>query len=76
MESLSQQLAGGQLTLVTGSIWLALALVLSIAGGATAGVVLAGKDLGNQLAALMGGMFGPTAVMPAVVAGLVVLRFL
>lgn len=55
---------------------LALALVLGIAGGAAAGVRLAGKDLGNALAAMMGGFFGPTAVAPAAAVGLGLLCWL
>lgn len=47
------------------------ALVLSMAGGA-----LAGKDLGNELAAMMGAMFGPTAAVPAVLVGLIVLALI
>lgn len=73
MDTLSQQLADGQLTAATAAILLGIAFVLSVAGGAAAGVALAGKDLGNQLAALMGGMFGPTAVLPAAAIGLIVL---
>ena len=57
-------------------MWLAMAFVLSMAGGALAGMRLAGKDLGNELAAMMGAMFGPTAVLPAVVLGLIVLAFI
>jgi hypothetical protein len=76
MDSLSQQLADGQLTAATAMVFLGIALVLSVAGGAAAGIALAGKDLGHQLAALMGGMFGPTAVLPAAVIGLVVLRLI
>jgi hypothetical protein len=76
MTSILQQLAGGHLSLSTGLIWIVLALVLSGAGGALTGIVLAGKDLGNGLAALMGGMFGPTAAVPTTIAGLLVLRLL
>ena len=54
-------------------MWVLMAFVLSMAGGALAGVRLAGKDLGNELAAMMGAMFGPTAAVPAVLLGLVVL---
>ena len=54
-------------------MWVLMAFVLSMAGGALAGVRLAGKDLGNELAAMMGAMFGPTAAVPAVLVGLVVL---
>lgn len=76
MEPLLQQLANGDLTLVTGLVWTLLAALLSLIGGAMAGVALAGKDLGNELAALMGGMFGPSAAVPAVVAGLFLLHLL
>lgn len=76
MESLLQQLANGDLTLVTGLVWTLLAALLSLIGGAMAGVALAGKDLGNEVAALMGGMFGPSAAVPAVVAGLFLLHLL
>lgn len=54
-------------------MWLLMAFVLSMLGGALAGMRLAGKDLGNELAAMMGAMFGPTAAVPAVLVGLVVL---
>lgn len=76
MDSILQQLLSGELTVVTGAIWIAIGFLLSVLGGACAGVVLAGRDLGNELAALMGGMFGPTAAVPAVVAGLLVLQLL
>lgn len=76
MDSLAQQLAVGHLTPATGLILLVLTLVLSIAGGAITGIVLAGKDLGNQLAALMGAMFGPTAAIPAALVGLLLLALL
>lgn len=74
MDSILQHLTSGELTVVTVAIWIAIAFLLSVMGGACAGVVLAGKDLGNELAALMGGMFGPTAAVPAVLAGLIVLQ--
>ena len=42
----------------------------SLASGALGGVVIGGKSLGNELAALIGGFFGPLAG----VIGLVILR--
>ncbi|WP_017716710.1 hypothetical protein [Kamptonema formosum] len=68
-------LAAGDITLFTGLVWLAVAAALSVAGGAIGGTVLAGKDLGYQLAAMIGGLFGPVGVIPAVLIGLAVLRF-
>ena len=53
----------------------ALALVLSVAAGAAAGISLGGRDLGRNLAAMMGVFYGPTAVLPAAVLGLAVLAF-
>jgi len=76
MQALIAQLAAGHIGPATAVPWLLLALVLSVAGGAVAGIRLAGKDLGNELAAMMGAMFGPTAVLPAVVLGLVVLALI
>ncbi len=68
-------LAAGDINLVTGLVWLVLAAALSVVGGAIGGVLVAGKDLGNQLAAMIGGLFGPAGVIPAVLIGLVILRF-
>jgi len=71
-----QQLASGRLTAITIAVWTLLSIVLSIAAGALAGMQLAGKDLGNNLAALMGAMYGPVAAVPGILVGLIVLAFL
>lgn len=68
-------LAAGDINLVTGLVWLVLAAALSVVGGAIGGVLVGGKDLGTQLAAMIGGLFGPAGVIPAVLIGLVILRF-
>lgn len=68
-------LAAGDINLLTGLVWLLLAAALSVVGGAIGGVLVAGKDLGNQLAAMIGGLFGPTGVIPAILLGLIILRF-
>lgn len=73
MQGFLAQLGSGQVGIGSAVLWLLVALVLSVVGGALAGVRLAGKDLGNELAAMMGAMFGPTAVVPAVLLGLIVL---
>ncbi len=67
-------LAAGDINLITGLAWLAVAAALSVIGGAIGGILLAGKDLGYQLAAIIGGLFGPAGVIPAVLLGLVVLK--
>jgi len=52
---------------------LALAVVLALAAGAVTGLKIGADALGRELAALMGAFFGPTAVLPAAIAGLGVL---
>ena len=52
---------------------LVLALVLALAGGAASGLKIGADALGKELAAMMGAFFGPTAVLPAAVIGLVIL---
>ena len=76
MQGLIAQLGAGQIGLASAVLWLLVAFVVSAAGGALAGVRLAGKDLGNELAAMMGAMFGPTAAVPAVLVGLIVLALI
>ncbi|NEO97547.1 MAG: hypothetical protein F6K58_02310 [Symploca sp. SIO2E9] len=72
--NLLKSLGAGDINLITGLVWFGLATVLSIVGGAIGGILLAGKDLGYQLAATIGGLFGPVGVMPAVLLGLVILK--
>ena len=52
---------------------LILGTVASLIGGAAGGVTIGGKSLGNELAAMMGGFFGPLAVIPGLVVGLIFL---
>jgi hypothetical protein len=75
MSGLWAELAGGQLNALDIVLWTVMALLLSVAGGAAAGVALAGKDLGNALAAAMGAMFGPVAAVPGVLLALIVLAW-
>jgi hypothetical protein len=49
------------LSLVDTIIALAVGIVASIAGGALGGILVGGKILGNELAAMMGGFYGPLA---------------
>jgi len=48
-------------------------VVASLIGGGLGGIVIGGKSLGNQLAAMMGGFFGPLSGVPGMIVGLVVL---
>jgi hypothetical protein len=58
------------------AVWTVASMLVALAGGALSGMLLAGKDLGNSLAAAMGAMFGPVAATPGILVGLLVLRFL
>lgn len=75
-ESFITQLAAGHITWATGLVWVVAAFLSALAGGAVAGVKLAGKNLGNELAALMGAMFGPAGAVPAVLLALILLKFI
>lgn len=63
------------ITLLTGPVWLLIAIGFSIIGGAIGGVLLAGKDLGPRLAAMIGGLYGPAAIIPAATLGLALIGF-
>jgi hypothetical protein len=51
-------------------------VIASIAGGAIGGVAVGGKHIGNELAAMMGGFYGPLAGISGLIVGLVVLGLL
>jgi hypothetical protein len=76
LQQVISQLASGHLGFATIAIWTVITALLAILGGALTGMQLAGKDLGRALAASMGAMFGPTAVVPGLLLGLVILTFL
>jgi len=50
-----------------------LGVVASIGGGVVGGVFVGGKVLGNELAALLGGFYGPLAGVAGVILGLAIL---
>jgi hypothetical protein len=74
IQSFLNDLISGQITLFTGVFWVLIAAGVSIVGGAIGGVLLASKSLGVQLSAMIGGLFGPTAVIPATAIALVVMK--
>ncbi len=53
-----------------------LALIAGIVGGAIGGIIVGGKHLGNELAAMMGGFYGPMAAIPGIVIMLILLAFI
>ncbi|MEH1867035.1 MAG: hypothetical protein V7K69_18775 [Nostoc sp.] len=69
-------LADGDLNIATELVWLVIATALAMVGGAIGGMLLAGKDIGYQLSAMLGALFGPAGVIPAIFLGLLALNFL
>jgi len=53
-----------------------LTIVAGIIGGAIGGIKVGGEHLGNELAAMMGGFYGPMAAIPGIIIALVVLSFI
>jgi hypothetical protein len=53
-----------------------LAFTLAAVGGALTGTRIGGRYLGNELAAMLGALFGPASVVPATVVGLLLLVWL
>lgn len=53
-----------------------LGILLGAAGGALVGWQIAGKDLGNGFAALMGSMFGMAAAVPGTIIGIFILALI
>ncbi|KST62819.1 hypothetical protein [Mastigocoleus testarum] len=76
VQELVTNLAAGEINLTTGLVWLILAALVSLTGGAIGGMILAGKDLGYKFSAILGGIFGTASVIPATLVGLFVLNFL
>ncbi|RCJ23534.1 hypothetical protein A6S26_03060 [Nostoc sp. ATCC 43529] len=69
-------LAAGELNITTEFIWLVTATILSMIGGAIGGILLAGKDIGYNLSAMLGALFAPVGVIPAIIIGLAILNLL
>ncbi|MEC4882496.1 MAG: hypothetical protein SAL70_14315 [Scytonema sp. PMC 1070.18] len=76
VQEIFSSLMAGDLNLTTGVIWFLVATALSMIGGAIGGMMLAGKDIGYQFSALLGGLFGPAGVIPGIILGLIVLNML
>lgn len=66
----------GVLTIFDAALALSVGTAAAIAGGALGGIAVGGKALGNELAAMMGGFYGPLAGVPGLVLGLIVLAIL
>ncbi|MBW4451345.1 MAG: hypothetical protein KME55_01000 [Nostoc indistinguendum CM1-VF10] len=69
-------LADGDLNIATEFVWLIIATALSMVGGAIGGMLLAGRDIGYQFSAMLGALFAPAGVIPAILLGLTALNLL
>ncbi|MBD2726237.1 hypothetical protein H6G96_07830 [Nostoc sp. FACHB-892] len=69
-------LADGDLNIATEFVWLIIATALSMVGGAIGGMLLAGRDIGYQFSAMLGALFAPAGVIPAIILGLAALNLL
>ncbi|MBO3460100.1 hypothetical protein G7B40_035355 [Aetokthonos hydrillicola Thurmond2011] len=76
LNDLFTSLVVGDINLITGFVWLLIAIVLSMVGGAVGGVLLASKDIGYEFSAMLGGLLAPAGAIPAIVFGLFVLKLL
>ncbi|MBF2065927.1 MAG: hypothetical protein IGS39_16130 [Calothrix sp. C42_A2020_038] len=76
INKLITSLAAGDINFVTGVIWLIVAAITSMMGGAIGGLLLARKDLGYELSAILGGFFGPAGVIPTMLIGLAALNII
>ena len=64
------------LSFIGAALALAVGIAASIAGGVLGGIAVGGKAIGNELAALMGGFYGPLAGGTGVLLGLIVLALI
>ncbi|MBL4682279.1 MAG: hypothetical protein JKY88_16365 [Pseudomonadales bacterium] len=76
MEEIINALATGEITLITCVVWSCIAVVIGAIGGAIGGIIVGGKHIGYELAAMMGGFYGPIAVVPGVLLALIILFFI
>ncbi|NJL63222.1 MAG: hypothetical protein HC903_17090 [Methylacidiphilales bacterium] len=76
INKLITSLVAGEVNLFTGFIWLVVGTFISMAGGAIGGLLIARKDLGYELSAILGGFFGPAGVIPTILLGLAILNIL
>jgi hypothetical protein len=76
INKLITSLVVGDINFITGIIWLIVGTIVSMVGGAIGGLLLARKDLGYELSAILGGFFGPAGVIPTMLLGLAIINIL
>jgi hypothetical protein len=75
-QNLLASFAVDDINLMTGLVWLLIAIVFSMVGGAIGGILLASKDIGYKLSAILGSLLAPAGVIPAVLLGMFLLKVL
>lgn len=73
METIINDILAGNITWAVVATLGALSAVIGILAGAVGGVLVGGKHMGGELAAMMGGLFGPVAALPGTLVALVAL---
>ncbi|MEQ9588000.1 MAG: hypothetical protein RJS97_08600 [Parvibaculaceae bacterium] len=61
----------GELTTLTILIWVIIGLPLGFGGGALGGLLVGARDIGSELAAMMGGFYGVVIAMPGILIALI-----
>ncbi|MBD2446980.1 hypothetical protein H6G76_07335 [Nostoc sp. FACHB-152] len=69
-------MVSSDINIVTGFVWIIIATIISMVGGAIGGMILAGKDIGYSFSAMLGAFFAPAGAIPAIILGLAVLNLL
>ncbi|MBE9208871.1 hypothetical protein IQ244_20455 [Nostoc sp. LEGE 06077] len=69
-------MVSSELNIVTGTVWLVIATIISMIGGAIGGMILAGKDIGYSFSAMLGALFAPAGAIPAMLLGFALLTLL
>lgn len=57
-------------------VWVIIAIFISMIGGAIGGMLLAGKEIGYKFSAIIGSLFAPAGVIPAIILGLLIVGFI
>ena len=76
MQDILTMITSNEITLVSSIIYIVIALLVSAIGGAIGGIIIGGKHLGNDLAAMMGSFYGPIAAVPGALIALIVLALI
>ncbi|HEY9801770.1 MAG TPA: hypothetical protein V6D25_15540 [Leptolyngbyaceae cyanobacterium] len=76
MDEFLNSMVFGDVTLVTGLLWLLIASLISMVGGAIGGMMLAGKEIGYSFSAMLGALFAPAGTIPTLVLGFLALNFI